>query len=168
MIWGVQWREQKVSLEASLKVIKVILLCSVFPTNKSSHLARSHPQHTLKCHCWFPKHVRVFQQLRLISVDCDDLTASVKNSAVAQPEVTHRTCKDTTQHVSLGNLGSLQFYHFGAQGPILSHIHVFVFHPRLQGNKNKAASDGGNYRTVLLAHAFWNVAKARYFLWQKM
>lgn len=50
-------------------------------------------EHTLNCYSWFPEHIRVFQQLRLISVDSDDLATSVQNSAIAQPEVTHRACK---------------------------------------------------------------------------
>lgn len=50
-------------------------------------------EHTLNCYGWFPEHIGVFQQLRLVSVDGDDLTASAQNSAVAQPEVTHSTCK---------------------------------------------------------------------------
>lgn len=56
-------------------------------------------EHTLNGDGWFPEHVRVFQQLRLISVDRDDLTASVKNSAVTQPEVTHGACKRNTHNV---------------------------------------------------------------------
>lgn len=54
-------------------------------------------EHTLNCYSWFPEHIWVFQQLLLIPVDSDDLTASVKNSAVAQPEVTHGACKHNTQ-----------------------------------------------------------------------
>ncbi len=54
-------------------------------------------EHTLNCYSWLPEHIGVFQQLRLISVDGDDLTASAQNSAVAQPEVTHSACKHDTQ-----------------------------------------------------------------------
>lgn len=53
-----------------------------------------HPSLTLNSYCWFPKHVGVLQQLRLVSVDRDDLAASAQDSAVAQPKVTHRTCTD--------------------------------------------------------------------------
>lgn len=50
-------------------------------------------KNTSNCCGWFPEHIGVFQQLRFVSVDGDDLTASVQNSAVAQPEVAHSTCK---------------------------------------------------------------------------
>lgn len=52
-------------------------------------------EHTLNCYSRFPEHIRVLQQLRLISVDSDDLATSVQNSAIAQPEVTHSACKNT-------------------------------------------------------------------------
>ena len=58
-------------------------------------------KHTLDCYSWFPEHIRVFQQLRLISVDSDDLTAPVENSAIAQPEVTHSPCERNTRCSSI-------------------------------------------------------------------
>lgn len=58
-------------------------------------------KHTLNCYSWFPENIRVYQQLRLISVDSDDLTAPVENSAVSQPEVTHSACERNTQCSSI-------------------------------------------------------------------
>lgn len=48
---------------------------------------------TLNSHCGLPEQVRILQELRLVSVDCDDFTASVQRPAVTQSEVTHRACK---------------------------------------------------------------------------
>lgn len=54
-------------------------------------------KHTLDCYSCFPEHIRVFQQLCLVSVDSNDLTASVEDSTIAQAEVTHSACKHNTQ-----------------------------------------------------------------------
>lgn len=75
------------------------------------HFTEHHAEHTLNCYGWFPEHIRVFQQLRLVSVHSNDLTASVQNSAVAQPEVTHSACTHSTQrNTSLETLNDLLLY----------------------------------------------------------
>lgn len=55
-------------------------------------------KHTLNRNSWFPEHIRILQQLGFVSVDSDDLAASVQDSAVAQPEVTHGACEHHTQY----------------------------------------------------------------------
>lgn len=54
-------------------------------------------KHTLNCYSGFPEHIRVFQQLCLVSVHSNDLAASAEDSAIAQPEVAHSACNVKTQ-----------------------------------------------------------------------
>lgn len=68
--------------------------CSRQQTKKKKRKVEENvSEHTLNCYGWFPEHIGVFQQLCFVSVDGDDLAASAQHSAVAQPEVTHGTCK---------------------------------------------------------------------------
>lgn len=60
-------------------------------------------KYTLNCYSGFPEHVRVLQQLWFVSVDSDDLTAPVENSAVAQSKVTHSACKYSESHYYFGH-----------------------------------------------------------------